>query len=66
CAIESKDQLFMIAEESKKAGAHILRGVFSNQEVQFIPSKDWGVKTGKGQLAHQHYYGKLDKCSICQ
>jgi 3-deoxy-7-phosphoheptulonate synthase len=26
CAVESKDQLFRIAEEVKKAGAHILRG----------------------------------------
>lgn len=26
CAVESKEQLFRIAEEAKKAGAHILRG----------------------------------------
>jgi len=46
CAIESKEQLFRIAEEVKRAGAHILRGgIFkprsSVHSFQGLGSKGW-------------------------
>jgi 3-deoxy-7-phosphoheptulonate synthase len=46
CAVESKDQVFKIAEGVKKAGAHILRGgIFkprsSVHSFQGLGAKDW-------------------------
>ncbi len=47
CAVESKKQLFKIAEGVKRAGAHILRGGFISQGARFTPSKDWGLRGRK-------------------
>ena len=40
CAIESRESIFKIAEEVKKAGAQILRGGALNQELLLMIFKD--------------------------
>jgi 3-deoxy-7-phosphoheptulonate synthase len=61
CAVESKEQLFRIAEETKRAGAHILRGgIFkprsSVHSFQGLGSK--GRKEAREALEWLHDAGK--------
>ena len=61
CAVESQDQVMRIAEEVKKAGAHVLRGgIFkprsSVHSFQGLGAKDW--KNAEEALKWLHTAGK--------
>ena len=47
CAVESRQQLFKIAEGAKKAGAHILRGGIFKPRSSVHSSRGWGPTAGK-------------------
>ena len=44
CTIESKEQLFAIAEAVKASGADLLRAAHISQELLPIPSAVWDLK----------------------
>jgi len=61
CSVESREQIFSIAESVAKAGAKILRGGLSSRVLLLMPSREWGepglklMREAAGQIRPLHH-----------